>query len=62
MKKFNRRPSRAQVLRSLRELEILWRPPEKDKPGARGGESTGPDTTEHCNPDSTPARPRKGTR
>jgi hypothetical protein len=29
-KKLRRRPTRAAVLRSLRELEILWRPPDPD--------------------------------
>lgn len=29
--KINRRPSGAAVARSLRELEILWRPPDPEK-------------------------------
>jgi len=28
--KLTRRPTRAAVARSLRELEILWQPPDKD--------------------------------
>ena len=30
-KRMTRRPSRAAVLRSLAELEILWRPPDENE-------------------------------
>ena len=36
MTKINRRPSRAAVLRSLAELEILWRPPDENETAPAG--------------------------
>ncbi|MFA6313679.1 MAG: hypothetical protein WCV99_12390 [Sterolibacterium sp.] len=36
------------------------RPPYKDKPGTRGGEHTGPETTEHFTPNSTPPLAKRG--
>ena len=36
MTKINRRPTRAAVARALREISILWRPPDKEKAAGAG--------------------------
>ena len=48
-----RRPSRAAVARSLRELEILWRPPDPHNDNAPRQRGAG-DTTKHLG--STPGK------
>ena len=40
MTKFNRQPSRAEIVRALRETEIVWRLPAKENTDALGARHT----------------------
>ena len=63
MKKFNRRPSRQQVLRSLAELAILWgKPPDlypdKETAAGVGTEAAAGENEQHAK-DTTTGAERK---